>query len=461
MAVHRDRLLAELGEKAGDMALACSDAAGFLGRLDRSIALEGPVLAELNVQMDALVEHQHACDEASGELQRTADSADRILCRGNRAAEASLADLATLVKDVIGLDEQLHGFLAIVEAVGTISEQISSIAAQTRMLGLNASIEAARGGAATQGFAVVAEEVRRLAIDANQSAATVSDQVERLNQGARDLISRVQRNVAVASHASGEIDNLRGSMTETSALVAQFRERSGDITSRMAASHSATEALHGALDQFARLSEENAGLTGEASRRVAHLEEGANDILDATAHSGAVMSATPYIERALANSAAVVARLQAAIAAGELTADALFDQNYRPIAGTEPVQYANGFVEFADRVIRPMLDAQTADEVTIFGCCLVDERGFLPTHISQRSQTQRPGEREWNNEHARNRQFFLDSQTRRALARDGEYFVYTYRQDLGEGRYRALRSILVPMTVGNRRWGLYELGYLI
>ncbi len=55
----------------------------------------------------------------------------------------------------------------------------------------------------------------------------------------------------------------------------------------------------------------------------------------------------------------------------------------------------------------------------------------------------------------------MDGQTRHALDHDGDYFLYTYRQDLGEGRYRALRSVLVPMHFAGKRWGLYELGYLI
>lgn len=459
--MHRDRLLVELGEKAGDMALRCSDAAGFLARLDHSIAEEGPVFDILSDQMSALARHQQACDEASRELQQTADYADGILEQGHRAAESSLADMGALVNDVIGLDEQLHGFLVMLEAVSTISERMSSIATQTRLLGLNASIEAARGGGATRGFAVVAEEVRRLAVDANDSALHVSNQVQQLDSGARSLIAKVKENVTVAGRASGEIDHLRVAMSETAALVSQFRQRSIDIAVRTVDSTESTKALREALQQFAVVSQENAELTSEASTRVASLEDIANDILDSTAHSGVPMSATPYIARALAGCAEIIARINAGIAAGKLTVEALFDVEYRPIAGSEPVQFQNGFVAFADAELRPLLDAQTAQDVTIFGCCLVDQNGFLPTHISRRSQPQRPGEREWNNKYARNRQFFLDSQSRRAMSRDGDYFVCTYRQDLGDGNYRALRSVLVPLIIGNRRWGLYELGYLI
>jgi methyl-accepting chemotaxis protein len=87
--------------------------------------------------------------------------------------------------------------------------------------------------------------------------------------------------------------------------------------------------------------------------------------------------------------------------------------------------------------------------------------GFLPTHITERSQGQIPGERLRNLEFSRNRQIFMDGQTRRALDGEGEFFLFAYRQDLGEGRFRALRSVFVPLTFNGRRWGLYELGYLL
>ncbi|HTH29268.1 MAG TPA: methyl-accepting chemotaxis protein [Sphingobium sp.] len=443
------------------MALRCSDAAGFLARLDRSIDKEAAVLSQLTVQMDHLAGYQNACEEASAELQQTADYADSLLHKGHKTAEASLADIATLVDDVMRLDEQLQGFLGVLESVSSISEQMSRIAVQTRLLGLNASIEAARGGEATKGFAVVAEEVRRLALDANESAARVSNQIQRLDTGARSLIDRVKANVTVADRVGGEIDQLRLTMTETAALVSQFRGRSADIGNRTVHSTQATQALHEALHEFARISNDNAALAGDASSRVGELEDWANDILDATAHSGVEITASQYIERAAAGCAEIMACIRTAIRRGELTEADVFDTDYVPIAGTDPVQYRTRFVDFADRHLRPMLDEQTARDATIFGCCLVDRNGFLPTHISLRSQPQRPGELDWNTEHARNRRFFLDNQTRRVMNREGDYFVCTYRQDLGDGHYRALRSVLVPMAIGDRRWGVYELGYLI
>ena len=125
------------------------------------------------------------------------------------------------------------------------------------------------------------------------------------------------------------------------------------------------------------------------------------------------------------------------------------------------MQYDNGFADFADRHIRPILDRYTHQNRPVVGCCLVDMNGYLPTHITERSQGQIPGERLRNLEFGRNRQIFMDGQTRRALDGEGEFFLFAYRQDLGEGRFRALRSVFVPLAFGGRRWGLYEVGYLI
>src|SRR3546814_9979135 len=106
-------------------------------------------------------------------------------------------------------------------------------------------------------------------------------------------------------------------------------------------------------------------------------------MLDKIAHSGTETPDTPYIRLALAGMEEVRATVEAGIAGGAISPQQLFDTNYTPLAGDKPQQYMNGLVPFADRVLRPMLDRQTAVRPSIVGCCLLDANGFLHTHRSE------------------------------------------------------------------------------
>ena len=454
-------LLTDLGERSGDIALQCSETAGFLGELTRRIQTDSARLGELQSNMETLAVSQNESVLAAQELSLTARRAGIIIAEGHEAIGRSLGQITELIENVTGLEGHLRQFLAVIEAVGGISEELGAIARQTRLLGVNAAIEAARGGEATQGFAVVADEIRRLAGQAGESAASVGDKLGQLDRDARQLIGGVEANILRGRDVGSHIDTLRVSMAEIASLVTQFGERSDTIVTCTDEADGDVAALRQGLVRFSQSSTESATRVETARGQLESLEVMANAMLNRAAHSGHVTRNSHYIAMAEEGAEEIQTLIAEALADRRLDMSALFDTAYRPLAASEPVQYENGFTAFADHFVRPLLDRRTAQGSAIIGCCLIDMNGYLPTHISARSQPQRPGQPRWNMEHARNRQIFMDSQTRRALDGEGDFFLFTYRQDLGEGRYRALRSVFVPLTFGGRRWGLYEVGYLI
>lgn len=454
-------LLAELGERCGDMSLQCSDTAGFLSKLNKRIQNDAAHLHELRSNMEQLAANQHESNLASAELKQTALRAQSVIAEGNTVAALSLDEFSALIVHVTGLEVQLRAFLEIIGTVGTISDELGAIAQQTRMLGINAAIEAARGGEATKGFAVVADEIRRLATQAGDSTASVSSKLRHLDQSARGLIGGVEAGIDMGRRTGGQIDRIRAAMAEISILVTQFQQRSDAISHCNREGAEDVSVLKQGLEQFCAAAEESAREVDVARLRLDELESRSNSMLNLTAHGDIPTRNTAYISQALAAAKHIGAAISEALETSTLSEAELFDTIYRPISGTDPVQYQTRFVPFADDAIRPLLDHYTEKDSTIVGCCLVDMNGFLPTHIGARSHPQRPGERQWNLENSRNRQIFMDNQTRHALDNEGDFFLYTYRQDFGDGRYRALRSVLVPLHFNGRRWGLFELGYLI
>lgn len=454
-------LLADLGERCGDMSLQCSDIAGFLNRLNANIQGDVSRLVGLRRVMADLAQTQSQNNEAALHLQDTSLSAEKIIGESRDAVDESICHVAELVRCVTGLEDRVRAFLPIIETVGGISEELREIAKKTRMLGLNASIEAARGGEATRAFSVVADEIRFLAERADQSAGSVGEKLGELDRSARDLIEGIEENIAQGQTTGGHIDELRSNMDRIGGLVSAFRERSAGIANTATRASTDVSELYEGLERFGDASATHARQLDDVMESVNRLEGFANDIFNSAAHAGLQSRNSRFIALGLEGADEVTKAIGRALDDRTLDEGALFDTNYQPIPGTDPVQYRNSFVPFADDVLRPLFDAHTARDDAIVGCCLVDMNGYLPTHISERSKPQRAGQRKWNLENSRNRQIFMDPQTRRALDSEGDFFLYSYRQDLGDGNYRALRSVLVPLVFNGRRWGLYELGYLI
>ncbi len=136
----------------------------------------------------------------------------------------------------------------------------------------------------------------------------------------------------------------------------------------------------------------------------------------------------------------------------------MFDTNYVEMPGTNPVQYEVGFCTFADNHVRPVLDRLMRTESRLIATALTDINGYLPTHISERSQPQRPNDPVWNADHCRNRRNFVDDITRRAILSEKEAMLSTYPMEFSDG-HLAVKNVFVPLWIGGRRWGNFELAY--
>lgn len=455
-----ERDIADIGQRCGDFALQCSDVAGFVGEVSERISAGQARLDQLRRSVSELKYFQSDVGRAASEIDQVARNAATLLETTHGGTDTALREIEQLTHHVVQTVEELDAFLLAFADVTSISDELAAISRETGVIAINASIEAARAGGEASGFAVVAAEVRRLATGARDVSARVAARIDTLDGRARAIGARLRadrvRAQSIGSYTGGIADAL-GRITEA---VAQFGQSAAAID---AASHAMTghvASLEAGFDGFSAASTANVAELARMREQLDALESGSNLMLNRIAHAGAATRDTPFIRRGLAEAARIGDIVEAALARGDLDAAALFDTGYRALPDSAPPQYLTGFVPFADRVIRPLLDAATAADPAIVGCCLIDRNGHLPTHITDRSLPQRPGERLWNLEHCRNRQIFMDPQTRHALDHDEDFFLFTYRQDFGDGRYRALRSVLVPLSFEGRRWGLYELGYL-
>ena len=441
----------------GSLSIECSDVAGYVEGVSLRIGDHLKMLDTLEEITTRLLADQARVSDSTDEARLLSEQAKTKLEAGRDAIEGTIAGFKGLTELIVQLGERMAGFASAINQVQTVSSTIEAIARKTNMLALNATIEAARAGDAGRSFAVVAAEVKKLAHDTRSATSQIALTIGELTREAGAVTTEIRSGVERSREAQVGFGQISDTVREVSEIVGMVDRQTEGIAHSTSLIQTSVDRVKAGLTSFAGDARDNGGKLVKAQKRLAHLELLSNTMLDTLANSGAEIDDTPFILLAQEAMRAIAEATDRGIIAGEIDADAVFDRSYVAIPGTNPVQYDNGFADFADTYVRPLLDRHKARDSRIIGSAITDVNGYLPTHLSERCLT--PGDDPvWNDEHCRNRRIFMDDQTRNAIASEKPAMLVTYRRELGE-RYFPVKNVFVPLYFNGRRWGNFELAY--
>lgn len=214
------------------------------------------------------------------------------------------------------------------------------------------------------------------------------------------------------------------------------------------------------LESFDIAVEDNEINLGNANERIEALELTACEMFDQIVHADLSPDDSAMVEKALAASHEITQLIEVALANNALTEECLFDRAYHQIFQSNPPRYSNRFTGFADKCLRPILDRVYGSDPRIETVVVSDVNGYLPTHLSDRSRAP-TGDIVHDTAYCRNGRILLEGVDLVAKQSTADYMMAVYRHEGKDGRYDVVRNIYAPLVLAGRRWGDFELAYIL
>ncbi len=228
------------------------------------IADTATAVEEMNVTVLEVARNASAGADLSGAAQDKARDGEQVTAQCQTAINEVQSDAISLKANM----DQLSGHA---QAINEIMTVISDIADQTNLLALNAAIEAARAGEAGRGFAVVADEVRKLAEKTMASTQDVGRAIHAIQESSQDGVRRMDAAVDKVNLAT-ELSLRSGeALKEILDLAGQTADQVRNIATASEQQSASSEEIARSVEHVNTIAGETAQAMGEASKAVSEL----------------------------------------------------------------------------------------------------------------------------------------------------------------------------------------------
>ena len=197
---------------------------------------------------------------------------------GHQNVNAMIGDINRVQEAVNQIATSVKEFVDSTHAITSMTQQVKDIAEQTNLLALNAAIEAARAGEQGRGFAVVADEVRKLAEKSAKSASEIDQVTHSLNQKSVDVEAVVQAGLLSLQATQDQVESVSAVLREAGETVAKSSHGVVYIAASVGEQSTASSEIARNVEKIAQMSEENHAALQSNSQGIVRLERLAKEL---------------------------------------------------------------------------------------------------------------------------------------------------------------------------------------
>lgn len=198
--------------------------------------------------------------------------------QGNQSVTAMIGEISRVQEAVNQIANSVKEFVDSTKAITGMTQQVKDIADQTNLLALNAAIEAARAGEQGRGFAVVADEVRKLAEKSAKSANEIDRVTNSLNQKSTHVEATVQTGLRSLQATQEQVERVSAILTEAGEAVTQSSHGVSDIAASVGEQSLASNEIARNVEKIAQMSEENHAAVASNTQDIVRLEQLAKEL---------------------------------------------------------------------------------------------------------------------------------------------------------------------------------------
>ncbi len=239
--------------------------------------------ARLSEAATAMNEMNSTVLEVASNAEGAADAASSVQNQaheGNSLVLRTIDSLRTLKTLSVSLKTDMEGLDKQAKDIGTVLTLIRDIADQTNLLALNAAIEAARAGEAGRGFAVVADEVRKLAEKTMSATRDVESAIEAIQEGTYKSSSTMDNAVSAIEATSHVGEESGNALEKISHLAEDSSVRVSAIAAAATEQSAASDEINRSIAEVNHLSAEIARVMGESVEQTAQMVREAHVLTD-------------------------------------------------------------------------------------------------------------------------------------------------------------------------------------